>query len=345
MKNSMKDKHFTTSLTNQNINLSESSHYTKKIVKTEKKNSFFWIFYISFTLANTLLASFLVYKLNKLLISTKNSEVLYFLISYIMQLIISSIFSIIIYLIILLIQSIVKISSNSIKFKDYFLPIFRVVTALISLVLATIGFYFLIRMSKKETKEYKLNFHENYFLLYIFILCAMTISIMVIVFTIYYFVIIYLRLNKKKLDIDEEFIQNIQDELNLSKKKNSSFVPPSDEFIKETQRISKEIKEMKAITLQSEDNKNMNFNDFDIPRQESNLDLKKVIETEKKRIKNDIFESTANKDRRKESLMDEIKKEIQFSNSPEKKPHISEFKFEDASFNKPVLNSVDTFKL
>jgi hypothetical protein len=173
----------------------------------------------------------------------------------------------------------------------------------------------------------------------------MIISIMVIVFTIYYVAIIYLRLNKKKLDIDEEFIQNIQDELNMNQKKNSSFVPPSDEFLKETQRISKEIKEMKVLTLQSEDDKSRKFNDFEIPRQESNIDLKKAIETEKKRIKNDIFESTVNKDRRKESLMDEIKKEIKYSNSPEKKAPISEFKFDDASLNRPVIKSVDTFKL
>lgn len=306
----MKSANKKISLTNFNLggHLNLSTSTANSFNEKTNRTSFFFIFYVFSTVVNSILASYLIYIMHKILIKTGNFELLYNLIVYVTQWLISSLFSIIILILLLFFRKILNKNSNFSNICSQFNQFFRFFIACISTMFLPAGFYFLEKLSIKDSKEYQLNFHENYILLYIFLITDLLISSLISLLGIYYFVMICLRLKKRKLEIDEEFIENLKDDLKFNlNHKNSTLMIPSDEFINNNIFLANQIQQIKHL-ISSPESSN---------KKKANHNYSSPIKSEdKSKIKQEMLDFAFGKEKKKENLFDEIKKEIEISNSP-----------------------------
>ena len=110
------------------------------------------------------------------------------------------------------------------------------------------GIYYLNRLFRKDSKEFQLNFHESYILFYIFLSLDLFISSLITLLNIYYYVMKIFILKIKRIHINQEFIENIKDEINLKPHPFSSSIDlTSDEYIKNNKFIGDHINQIKYV--------------------------------------------------------------------------------------------------
>ena len=117
----------------------------------------------------------------------------------------------------------------------------------------------------------------------------------------------FLRLKIKRLDINQEFIENIKDEINLKPHPFSSSIDlTSDEYIKNNKFIGDQINQIKYVIFSPEYIKKIHH--FKSDSNESNS-----------KIKNQILNFVFGNDKKKDNLLNEIKKNVDTTSSQLKK--------------------------
>ena len=282
-------------ITNLNVSNSTAHSFNEK---TDRK-SFIFIFYAISTIVNIILTNYVIFKMNKILIQTENKEILLYLILYVGQWAICAILSLAFYSVFYL-WHLISIESEFPKFSKHFNNLFRFFIAIMTVLFLAAGIYLLSKLSTKDSKEYQLNFHESYLLLYIFLSVDLFISSLITLLAIYYFVMICLRLKTEKLEINDEFIQNIKDDLFLKHNpKSSTIMIPSEEFIKNNIFLEEQIKQIKYMKNSPEY----------IQKKVSHL--KNDSNGSNSKIKNQILNFAFGNEKKKDNLLDEIKKQIE----------------------------------
>ena len=302
--------------------------------KKRKNSSFFLFFYIFTTIVNSILASYLLFNMYKLLLITLNYEILLFLISYVSQWFIASFLSIIIFILLHIGRTIHNNNSNNSGFTEQFNERFRFFLSVINILNLPQGIYIIDKLCFKESKEYNLNFHKNNILLYIFLTVDLIISSAISLIAIYYFIKNCFRLKNSNTLIDEQFIENLKDELKLNDNNQNQRPLTSDGLNNINHAI--QIKKINNLICSPELNrKKKSIKNKSISTMTKSEDMTK--------IKQEIMDFTLGKDKKRDSLFNEIKKEIEISNSPLKRSIFSESK--DLNILKFDDNHFENFKL
>ena len=205
--------------------------------------------------------------------------------------------------------------SNKFEFHNFyycFFNLFRFFITIMTILYLLQGIYYLNRLFRKDSKEFQLNFHESYILFYIFLSLDLFISSLITLLNIYYYVMKIFILKIKRKHINQEFIENIKDEINLKPHPFSSSIDlTSDEYIKNNKFIGDQINQIKYVISSPEYIKKIHHFKYD--SNESNS-----------KIKNQILNFAFGNDKKKDNLLQETKKNVDITSSQLKKSSLED---------------------
>ena len=246
-----------------NINLTISSQNTISEMKIGK-NQFFKLFYIFTTFFNSILGLYLIKRFHSLFIDTNNVDILVYITIYTFKWPLAFIIGTLLAIILILLKRLCSSEYTEENSPNYLSHIF--VCSLYILVLAYISsvpwsIYLLVKMVEKDSIQYKVNFHEKYEFIYIFLTINFIHSFIIFSIFLYFLLItnIPFKKNTQRDDIDEEFIKKIREEINESNKI-SGVIPANNELILQNKFFSKH-SNAKSVEV-------MNKSQIDVPKSE-----------------------------------------------------------------------------